>query len=83
MPAVSPSCRGGDPRGSTSPLCKCQRSRGLVLLLHIKCEVSQQEIQGYVALIMDIPSKPGLSMLAEARVRITSKAHYFRRLVGH
>lgn len=30
--------------------------KSVVLFLHIKFEVSQQEMQGYVALIMDLPS---------------------------
>jgi chemotaxis protein CheC len=35
----------------------------LVLLLHIKFEISNREVRGYVALLMDIPSMDELRLL--------------------
>jgi chemotaxis protein CheC len=35
----------------------------LVLLLHIKFEISKREVRGYVALLMDIPSMDELRLL--------------------
>jgi chemotaxis protein CheC len=35
----------------------------LVLFLHIKFEISNKEIRGYVALLMDIPSLDELRLL--------------------
>jgi hypothetical protein len=40
-----------------------QTAEALVLLLHIKFDISQQKIQGYVALMMDIPSLAQLRAL--------------------
>ena len=38
----------------------------VVLFLHIKFEVSEQEMQGYVALMMDLPSIEQLRSLIAA-----------------
>src|SRR5262249_47955303 len=44
-------------RGSgTSLLANDERPATLILFLHITFEISKQEISGYVALVMDIPS---------------------------
>jgi chemotaxis protein CheC len=40
----------------------------LVLFLHIKFEIRQEEIRGYVALLMDIPSFAELRSLVAAFV---------------
>src|SRR5690242_15858465 len=42
---------------------------GLVLFLHIKFEIRQKEIRGYVALLMDIPSLDELRLLIAGFVR--------------
>ncbi len=44
-------------------------SSGLVLFLHIKFEIRQKEIGGYVALLMDIPSLAELRSLIAGFVR--------------
>ena len=45
----------------------------LVLFLHIKFEISKKEIDGYVALLMDIPSLDGLrSLIADFVNRVTT-----------
>ena len=46
----------------------------LILFVHISFEISKQEIQGYVALMMDIPSIEGLrALIAEYVISITGK----------
>lgn len=44
-------------------------SSGLVLFLHIKFEIRQKEIGGYVALLMDIPSLEELRSLIAGFVK--------------
>lgn len=46
---------------------------GLVLFLHIKFEICQKEIGGYVALLMDIPSlDQSRSLIAEFVASVTA-----------
>lgn len=53
-------------RGNTEVMLKSTEEQKLVLFLHIRFEVSTKEIQGYVALLMDIPSIDVLrTLLAE------------------
>ena len=46
----------------------------LVLFLHIKFDISRQQIRGYVALMMDIPSVAELrSLIADYVVSLTRR----------
>ena len=55
-------------RGDSSHMFESAAS-GLVLFLHIKFEIRQKEIGGYVALLMDIPSLDELRSLIAGFVR--------------
>ncbi len=50
-------------RGDSRQMFKSDESQNLVLFLHIKFEISTKEIQGFVALLMDIPSVEELRSL--------------------
>jgi len=50
-------------RGDSEVMLKSTEAQNLVLFLHIRFEVSTREIQGYVALLMDIPSLDALRAL--------------------
>jgi chemotaxis protein CheC len=50
-------------RGDSRQMFKSDESQSLVLFLHIKFEISMKEIQGFVALLMDIPSVDELRSL--------------------
>jgi chemotaxis protein CheC len=43
-------------RGDSRQMLRSDEAQTLVLFLHIRFEISKREIQGYVALLMDIPS---------------------------
>ncbi len=43
-------------RGDSRQMLRSEETQTLVLFLHIKFEIRNSEIQGYVALLMDIPS---------------------------
>ena len=43
-------------RGNSEVMLKSTEAQKLVLFLHIRFEISAKEIEGYVALLMDIPS---------------------------
>ncbi len=47
----------------------------LVLLLHIRFEISKKEIRGYVALLMDIPSMDELRLLIADFVTSTTETN--------
>ena len=55
-------------RGDSSHMFESGPSN-LVLFLHIKFEIRQKEIGGYVALLMDIPSLDELRSLIAGFVR--------------
>jgi chemotaxis protein CheC len=50
-------------RGDSRQMFKGDESQSLVLFLHIRFEISNKEIRGYVALLMDISSLDELRML--------------------
>jgi len=50
-------------RGDSRQMFRGDESQSLVLFLHIKFEISMKEIQGFVALLMDIPSVEELRSL--------------------
>ncbi len=50
-------------RGDSRQMLRSDDTQNLVLFLHIKFEVSKKEINGYVALLMDIPSVEALRVL--------------------
>ena len=50
-------------RGDSRQMLRSDDTQNFVLLLHIKFEVSKKEINGYVALLMDIPSVEALRVL--------------------
>jgi chemotaxis protein CheC len=50
-------------RGDSRQMFRSDENQNLVLFLHIKFEVSEKEIRGYVALLMDIPSVEELRSL--------------------
>jgi chemotaxis protein CheC len=50
-------------RGDSRHMFKSDETQSLVLFLHIKFEISNKEIRGYVALLMDIPSTGELRLL--------------------
>ena len=51
------------------------RRESLILFLHIKFDISQQQIRGYVALMMDVPSVAELrSLIADYVVSLTRRA---------
>ena len=50
-------------RGDSHAMLTSTEAQNLVLFLHIKFEVSTREIQGYVALLMDVPSIDELRLL--------------------
>ena len=53
-------------RGDSRQMLRGDEAQTLVLFLHIRFEISTQNIQGYVALLMDIPSLDSLrSLLAD------------------
>ena len=43
-------------RGDSRQMLRSEETQTLVLFLHIKFEIRNSEIHGYVALLMDIPS---------------------------
>jgi len=43
-------------RGDSRQMFRSEETQSLVLFLHIRFEISNKEIRGYVALLMDIPS---------------------------
>jgi len=58
-------------RGNSELMLKSTEQQTLVLFLHIRFEVSMKEVQGYVALLMDIPSIEVLRvLLADLVVRL-------------
>jgi chemotaxis protein CheC len=50
-------------RGNSEVMLRSTEQQTLVLFLHIRFEVSMKEVQGYVALLMDIPSIDVLRVL--------------------
>ncbi|AMN40453.1 MCP methylation inhibitor CheC [Rhodoplanes sp. Z2-YC6860] len=61
-------------RGDSRQMLKGEESQTLVLFLHIRFEISTRNIQGYVALLMDIPSIDSLrSLLANFIKDLTHK----------
>ena len=50
-------------RGDSRRMLHSEEAQTLVLFLHIQFEIRQKEIQGYVALLMDIPSLDVLRLL--------------------
>lgn len=50
-------------RGDSRRMLQSEEAQTLVLFLHIQFEIRQKEIQGYVALLMDIPSLDVLRLL--------------------
>ena len=50
-------------RGDGGQMLRSDEAQKLVLFLHIQFEIRQKEIQGYVALLMDIPSLDVLRLL--------------------
>jgi chemotaxis protein CheC len=50
-------------RGDSRRMLQSDEAQTLVLFLHIQFEIRQKEIQGYVALLMDIPSLGILRLL--------------------
>ena len=50
-------------RGDSRQMLRSEETQTLVLFLHIKFEIRNSEIQGYVALLMDIPSIDTLRQL--------------------
>lgn len=50
-------------RGNSELMLKSTEEQQQVLFLHIRFEVSTREVQGYVALLMDIPSIDALRVL--------------------
>jgi chemotaxis protein CheC len=53
-------------RGDSRQMLRGAETQNLVLFLHIRFEISNRNIQGYVALLMDIPSIDSLrSLLAD------------------
>jgi chemotaxis protein CheC len=61
-------------RGDGVQMLKGDEAQNLVLFLHIRFEISQKEIRGYVALLMDIPSIAELrSLIAEFVIEVTNK----------
>ena len=53
-------------RGDSRQMLRSDETQTLVLFLHIRFEISTRNIQGYVALLMDIPSIDSLrSLLAD------------------
>lgn len=50
-------------RGNGETMLKSTEQQNLVLFLHIRFEVSTKQVQGYVALLMDIPSIEVLRVL--------------------
>jgi len=58
-------------RGDSSHMFE-SASSGLVLFLHIKFEIRQKEIGGYVALLMDVPSLDELRTLITGYVKSIS-----------
>ena len=63
-------------RDQSRHLRKCQhRGNRLILFLHIKFDISRQQIRGYVALMMDVPSVAELrSLIADYVVSLTRRA---------
>ena len=61
-------------RGDSRQMLKGEEAQTLVLFLHIRFEISTRNIQGYVALLMDIPSIDSLrALLADFINDITKK----------
>jgi len=61
-------------RGDSRQMLRGEESQTLVLFLHIRFEISTRNIQGYVALLMDIPSIDSLrSLLADFIRNLTQK----------
>ena len=61
-------------RGDSRQMLRGEAAQTLVLFLHIRFEISTRNIQGYVALLMDIPSIDSLrSLLADFINDITKK----------
>jgi chemotaxis protein CheC len=61
-------------RGDSRRMLQSDEARTLVLFLRIQFEIRQKEIQGYVALLMDIPSLDVLRILVADLIRdITQK----------
>src|SRR6187399_492417 len=56
-------------RGDSRQMLKSDEAQSLVLFLHIRFEISNREIRGYVALIMDIPSIGELRSLIADYIR--------------
>ena len=50
-------------RGASKQMLRGEEAQTLVLFLHIQFEISTRNIQGYVALLMDIPSIDSLRTL--------------------
>ena len=60
-------------RGDSRHMFKSDETQSLVLFLHIRFEISNREIGGYVALLMDIPSIGELrSLIAGYVSRVTN-----------
>ena len=59
-------------RGDSRQMLRGDEAKTLVLFLHIRFEISTRNIQGYVALLMDIPSIDSLrSLLADFIKNVT------------
>ena len=62
-------------RGDSQHMFESHATSSLVLFLHIKFEIRQKEIGGYVALLMDIPSLDELrSLIAAFIASVTADA---------
>jgi chemotaxis protein CheC len=61
-------------RGDSRQMLRSEETQTLVLFLHIRFEISTRNIQGYVALLMDIPSIDSLrALLADFVTDVTQK----------
>lgn len=61
-------------RGDSRQMLRGEETQTLVLFLHIRFEISTRNIQGYVALLMDLPSIDSLrSLLADFINNLTQK----------
>ena len=60
-------------RGDSRRMLQSDEAQTLVLFLHIQFEIRQKEIQGYVALLMDIPSLDVLRLMIADLINDTTK----------
>ena len=60
-------------RGDSRRMLQSDEAQTLVLFLHIQFEIRQKEIQGYVALLMDIPSLDVLRLMIADLINDTTQ----------